>query len=110
MIQGEVTDDGIVRLRVLLSDQFGVDFGEKTTRDAVRSLALEQCFDPVRDAAQVHEKVVAVIHHVHHERLHLLVADLICRVHVLKLFRVPEAIVRHELGEALSYGRVVLAA
>jgi hypothetical protein len=49
-----------------------------------------------------------VIHHVNHERLHFFVADPICRVHVLKLFRVPEAIVRHELGEALSFGRVVL--
>jgi hypothetical protein len=59
-------------------------------------------------AAQIHEKVVAVIHHVNHERLHLFVADPICRVNVFQLLRVPEAIVRHELGEAPSHGHVVL--
>ena len=48
-ILGEVTDDGIIRLRQVLSDRFGLDFEDKATRDAVKSLALEQCFDPVRD-------------------------------------------------------------
>jgi hypothetical protein len=43
-------------------------------------------------AAQVHEKVVAVIHHVHHERIHLFVADPICRVNVFERLRVPKAV------------------
>jgi hypothetical protein len=45
---GEISDDGILALRQLLSDRFGVDF-EKYVRDAVKSLALEHCFDPVAD-------------------------------------------------------------
>jgi hypothetical protein len=48
-IAGEVTDDGIIRLRQIISDRFGVDFEDKATRDAVKSLALEHCFDPVCD-------------------------------------------------------------
>jgi hypothetical protein len=46
---GEVTDNGIIRLRQIMSDRFGFDLGDKSTRDAVVSLALEHCFDPVRD-------------------------------------------------------------
>jgi hypothetical protein len=46
---GEVSDDGIIRLRQLMSDRFGVDLEDKATRDAVKSLALEHCFDPVCD-------------------------------------------------------------
>ena len=45
---GEISDDGILALRQLLSDRFGFDF-EKYVRDAVKSLALEHCFDPVAD-------------------------------------------------------------
>ena len=46
---GEVTDNGIIALRQILSDRFGFDLGDQATRDAVVSLALEHCFDPVRD-------------------------------------------------------------
>ena len=46
---GEVTDFGIIRLRQVMSDHFEFDMGDKCTRDAVVSLALEHCFDPVRD-------------------------------------------------------------
>lgn len=46
---GEVTDKGIISLRQLMSDTFGFDLTDKHTRDAVISLALEHCFDPVVD-------------------------------------------------------------
>ena len=46
---GEVSDNGILSLRRLLSDCFGFDLTEKHVRDAVISLALEHCFDPVAD-------------------------------------------------------------
>jgi predicted P-loop ATPase len=46
---GEVTDNGIISLRQIMSDRFGFDLGDKATRDAVVSLTLEHCFDPVRD-------------------------------------------------------------
>jgi hypothetical protein len=48
-VVGEVTDDAILRLRQILSDQYGVDFGERHVRDAVMSLAVEHRFDPVCD-------------------------------------------------------------
>ena len=48
-IMGEVTDNAIIRLRQIMSDKFGFDLGDKFTRDAIVSLALEHCFDPVRD-------------------------------------------------------------
>ena len=48
-ILGEVSDDGILGLRRLLSDRFGFDLTDKHVRDAVKSLALEHCFDPVAD-------------------------------------------------------------
>jgi predicted P-loop ATPase len=48
-IVGEVTDNGIIALRQLMSDKFGFDLTDKHTRDAVISLALEHCFDPVVD-------------------------------------------------------------
>jgi predicted P-loop ATPase len=48
-ILGDVTDNGIIRLRQIMSDRFGFDLGDKSTRDAIVSLALEHCFDPVRD-------------------------------------------------------------
>jgi hypothetical protein len=48
-VLGEVNDDGILALRQLMSDRFGFDLTDKHTRDAVVSLALENCFDPVRD-------------------------------------------------------------
>ncbi|QIG93487.1 virulence-associated E family protein [Bradyrhizobium sp. 6(2017)] len=46
---GEVSDNGIIALRQLMSDRFGFDLTEKHVRDAVTSLALEHCFDPVVD-------------------------------------------------------------
>lgn len=46
---GEVTDDCIIMLRQLLSDQFGVDFLKNPTIDAVISLANQNRFDPVLD-------------------------------------------------------------
>jgi hypothetical protein len=48
-IVGEVSDDGIIALRQLMSDCFGFDMEDKATRDAVKSLAMEHCFDPVCD-------------------------------------------------------------
>jgi predicted P-loop ATPase len=48
-ILGEVTDNGIIALRQLMSDTFGFDLTDKHARDAVVSLALEHCFDPVAD-------------------------------------------------------------
>jgi predicted P-loop ATPase len=48
-VLGEVSDNGIIALRQLLSDRFGFDLTDKHTRDAVMSLALERCFDPVVD-------------------------------------------------------------
>jgi hypothetical protein len=46
---GDVTDNGIMALRNLLSQKFGFDLKENNVRDAVISLALEHCFDPVVD-------------------------------------------------------------
>ena len=48
-IVGEVSDDGIIALRQLMSDRFHFDMEDKATRDAVKSLALEHCFNPVCD-------------------------------------------------------------
>jgi predicted P-loop ATPase len=48
-IVGEVSDNGIIALRQLMSDVFGFDLTDKHTRDAVTSLALQRCFDPVAD-------------------------------------------------------------
>jgi predicted P-loop ATPase len=48
-VLGEVTDNGIIALRQILSDQFGFDLTDKHVIDAVKSIALEHCFDPVAD-------------------------------------------------------------
>lgn len=48
-IVGEVSDNGLIALRQRMSDRFGFDMEDKATRDAVKSLALEHCFDPVCD-------------------------------------------------------------
>jgi predicted P-loop ATPase len=48
-IEGEVTDEGIIRLRQMMSDRFGVDLEDNATRDAVKSMAYEHCFNPVCD-------------------------------------------------------------
>jgi predicted P-loop ATPase len=55
-IVGEVTDNGIIALRQLMSDTFGFDLTDKHTRDAVISLSLERCFDPVVDMLADAEK------------------------------------------------------
>jgi predicted P-loop ATPase len=46
---GEVTDYGIIRLRKIMSDIFGFDMKDAATRDAVVAMAMDHCFDPVRD-------------------------------------------------------------
>ena len=46
---GEVSDHSVMALRQLMSNRFGFDPTEKHVRDAVISLAIEHCFDPVRD-------------------------------------------------------------
>ena len=48
-ILGEVSDDGIIALRQLMSDHYGFDMEDKATRDAVKSLAQQHRFDPVCD-------------------------------------------------------------
>jgi hypothetical protein len=48
-IVGEVSDNGIIALRQLMSDKLGFDPKSETTRDAVISLAMENRFDPVCD-------------------------------------------------------------
>jgi Virulence-associated protein E-like domain len=48
-IGDEVSDNAIIGLRQVMSDRFGFDLEDKYTRDAVVSLALENCFDPVVD-------------------------------------------------------------
>lgn len=48
-IVGEVSDDAVIRLRQIISERFGFDPGDTYTSDAIKSLALEHCFDPVRD-------------------------------------------------------------
>ncbi|MBR1156079.1 VapE domain-containing protein [Bradyrhizobium sp. JYMT SZCCT0428] len=53
---GEVTDDGIIMLRQIMSQRLGVDLEDKATRDAVKSLALEHCFNPVCDMLDEAEK------------------------------------------------------
>jgi hypothetical protein len=49
LLDGELCDDAIIMLRQKISDAFGFDPQEKPTWDAVKSLALEHCFDPVCD-------------------------------------------------------------
>ena len=49
IVGAEVSDNSIIALRQRMSDTFGFDLTEKHTRDAVISLALEHCFDPVVD-------------------------------------------------------------
>jgi hypothetical protein len=48
-VVGEISDDGIIALRKLMSNRFGFDMDDKYTRDAVRSLAIEHRFNPVCD-------------------------------------------------------------
>ncbi len=46
---GEVSDNAVMALRQILSDQYGLDFGTQMVRDAVVTLALEHMFNPVLD-------------------------------------------------------------
>jgi predicted P-loop ATPase len=48
-VLGEVTDHGIICLRHIMSEKFSFETEDKVTRDAVMSLALEHCFNPVAD-------------------------------------------------------------
>jgi predicted P-loop ATPase len=48
-IGDEVSDNAMIRLRQIMSDRFGFDLTDRHTGDAVISLALESCFDPVCD-------------------------------------------------------------
>jgi predicted P-loop ATPase len=49
VVGAEVSDNSIIALRQRMSDAYGFDLTEKHTRDAVISLAVEHCFDPVAD-------------------------------------------------------------
>jgi predicted P-loop ATPase len=55
IIGQEVSDNGIIRLRQLISDRFGADLGDQAVRDGVVSLALEHCFDPICDELDLAE-------------------------------------------------------
>ena len=46
---GELTDNTLMRLRMLISSRFNVDLDDKPIYDAVKALALTNCFDPVLD-------------------------------------------------------------
>jgi Virulence-associated protein E-like domain len=46
---GEFTDNAIMALRQLISKKFGFDPESNHVHDAIKSLALDRCFDPVLD-------------------------------------------------------------
>jgi predicted P-loop ATPase len=46
---GELSDDALLLLRTRFSERFGFDPDDKHIRDAVKSLALDHCYDPVLD-------------------------------------------------------------
>lgn len=48
-LAGEVSDDAIIALRRVCSDHFGANFSSELMMDAVRSIALEHQYNPVRD-------------------------------------------------------------
>jgi predicted P-loop ATPase len=48
-LAGEFTDNALIQLRQLASDRFGFDLTAAHIYDAVRTLALQHCFDPVLD-------------------------------------------------------------
>ena len=69
-IGDEVSDNAIIRLRQIMSDRFGFDLTDKFTTDAVISLALEHCFDPVCDMLDKAEARLG-----RHERLDKMAVD-----------------------------------
>jgi predicted P-loop ATPase len=48
-VVGEVSDDAIIALRRISSDEFGANFTSEIMLDAVRSIALDHRYDPVCD-------------------------------------------------------------
>jgi predicted P-loop ATPase len=48
-MEGKLTDAALLRLRQLFSERYGFDPEDKFIRDAVKTLALENCFDPILD-------------------------------------------------------------
>jgi predicted P-loop ATPase len=48
-VVGEVSDDAIIALRRIASDEFDANFTDQVMLDAVRSIALEHQYNPVRD-------------------------------------------------------------
>lgn len=46
---GDVTDDNLLMLRQIISREFGFDPTDRFVRDAVRTLARENCYDPILD-------------------------------------------------------------
>lgn len=51
-LQHEVTDDNILKMRLMMAKQLGFDPEDKTMRDAVQCLALNNRFDPLVDYLQ----------------------------------------------------------
>jgi predicted P-loop ATPase len=48
-MEGKLTDAALLRLRQLFSERHGFDPEDKHIRDAVKSLAFDNCFDPILD-------------------------------------------------------------
>jgi predicted P-loop ATPase len=48
-VVGEVSDDAVIALRRICSDEFGANFTNEIMLDAVRSIALDHRYDPVCD-------------------------------------------------------------
>jgi hypothetical protein len=48
-VVGEISDDAIIALRRIASDEFRANFTDQVMLDGVRSIALENQYDPVRD-------------------------------------------------------------
>lgn len=48
-VVGEISDDAIIALRRIISDEFAVDFKNDLLLDAVRSIAIDHRYDPICD-------------------------------------------------------------
>ncbi len=48
-LAGELSDDAIIALRRIASDEFGANFGSEIVLDAVRSIAIEHQYNPICD-------------------------------------------------------------